>query len=291
MDNQTKKMRIKMFLDISSDEMLKLNNQTGLQLRDSIDALIKMEHVWDAKTDITLITGCLAKPGDLNWKTDGHIVRQLLEDFERLGIGDRVTSFIGANSLTHTGYDMIVKTQSTFRSSQVAQYLGQFDADRDDILFYLYGAPSHNDKMYFNHYMMDELKHTSFVYICTGGKKVFGRGRIFNCEHPNAGFRGDEFEFQPEKAYQGTVSLANGLKYVASMKRKITDNGKNNQEKAIVTAENFFKALGAIDDMVVSSLPDEKLMELFDSGARLQRLVLGQKLQLPPVASPQDGNG
>ena len=282
-----KQMRIKFFFDIFFDEMLLFHSRgfdSSIHYKAFFDELKLIEETYNAKLDVTLLTGYLAKPGDRNWETDGIDVWQILEDFKKAGLDDRVTSFIGANSITPPhNRNTTVKTTSGFNNGKVVQLLNQFDPERNDIIFYLYAADSRKDGMYWNHFMLDELKDAPFVYICSANKKLFGRGEIFDCQKPNTSHRGNEFEYLPEKAVSGIVSIIQGIKDVRRMKSRNTDNVQDTGEKAIKAAEDFFNALALIiDENVLKHLPADKLIKIFSEASKLQRRAFEHALGISP---------
>jgi hypothetical protein len=281
MEKNSAMMRIKAFLDIYFEDLVDFTRLSADVKKTFFYELHKLEYIYDAKIDITLLTGRLAKPGDYNWGKDGRIVWQILSDFEEAGLGERVTSYIGINSITPHDAATSVKTTSGFHAGQVHQYLEQFEPVRDDILFYLYGGYSPTDGMYWNHYMIDELKNTRFVYICLGNKKIFGRGEIFDCQFASAYRRGDEFEYQPEKTPVGMASLIQGLKHVTVMKKVVPVRifEKDMEIRALNAAERFLSAIEQIDENVLQFLPAEKLNELFVKSSKLQHTVFQQTIK------------
>ena len=279
------KMRIRVFLDIFLNEISLFSRRGGFDQpghnKAFFDELKQLEKDYDARLDITLLTGCLVKPGDSNWETDGSDVRQILEDFNKSGLTGRVTSFIGINSITPPdNHSTTVETTSRFSNGKVLQLLTQFDTERDDILFYLYFADARSDGMHWNHSMAEELKESPFVYICSANRKIFGRGEMFDCQNPNAIHRNNEFEYQPVKATSGIASIVQGLKDVRGMKSYKTS--QDAREKAINVAEDFFAAMEFIDEKVLEFLPADRISRIFSEMSKLQRRVFDHAMGISP---------
>jgi len=136
--------------------------------------------------------------------------------------------------------------------------------------------------MYWNHYTIDELKDAQFVYICLGNKKIFGRGEIFDCQHPSAHHRGSEFEYKPEKTPIGMASFVHGLKQIIRMKKlKPAKVSKKDVETiATNTVKNFFSAIEQMDENILKYLPAEKLNKIFIESSKLQHLVFEQAIKI-----------